>query len=97
MAEREIWLNARRFILATVGGLMSDIWLAAVELLAVDPNGLLVLATPDVTSNWVEHSFGRFIAQACEHSGRGIRFASPPERAAMISCVRQRHAAHANT
>jgi hypothetical protein len=81
--ERQTWANACALILAAVGASTFDIWLATVELVAVDPEGLLVLAGPEVTSRWVPNRFGQLISQACEQMGRGARFASPRERAAI--------------
>jgi DnaA N-terminal domain len=83
LAEREIWVNARALMRRTVGESMFDIWLASVELAAVDREGSLVLAAPEVTLAWLQKRFGRLISRCCEQSGRGARFALPQERVAI--------------
>jgi hypothetical protein len=67
----------------TVGESVFEIWLAAVELLAVDRDGVFVLTGPQATANWVQTRFGRLISQSCERAGRRVRFATPQERAAI--------------
>jgi hypothetical protein len=57
--------------------------LASVQLMAVDQQGLLVLAGPEVTSAWLQPRFGGLICDCCEECGRGMRFASPQERTAI--------------
>jgi DnaA N-terminal domain len=82
-AEREVWRNARGLMLNAVGESTFDIWLAPVELLAVDREGLLVLTGPKATLSWVQQRFGGLISDSCAQCGHRVRFASPRERAAI--------------
>ncbi len=59
------------------------IWLEPLELIAIDANRTLVVASPAQTVSWVGKRFGRLIAGCAEHAGRQLRFADEPERAAL--------------
>jgi hypothetical protein len=82
-AEREIWLNARTLMRDAIGESTFEIWLSAVELVAVGREQALVLTAPEATLDWVQKRFGRLLSRCCEQSGRRFRFASPLERAAI--------------
>jgi hypothetical protein len=83
--HREAWVQARRLMLGTVGESTFDIWLAPLELIALDAAGLLVLTGPVVLLSWVQKRFGPLISRSCEDCGRRVRFASPQERLAIES------------
>ena len=55
------------------------IWLSDLELVAVDPEGLLVLTGPQDTLAWVQNRFDRLISRCSARAGRRLRFASQPE------------------
>jgi hypothetical protein len=49
---------------------MFEIWLAAIELRAVDADGALILVAPDATREWVRGRYQRLIVGAAEELGR---------------------------
>jgi hypothetical protein len=81
--DREAWLQARALMLRAIGESTFDIWLSQLELVAVDPAGLLVITGAEATLSWVQKLFGQLISRCCEGSGRRVRFASPQEQLAI--------------
>ena len=80
--DRIAWQEMRRLWLATVGESTFDIWLAPLELLAVDRDGTLVLGAPAVTDSWLRKRFGRLLARSAESVGHELRLADQAEQAA---------------
>jgi chromosomal replication initiation ATPase DnaA len=72
----------RAFLRESVGESQYEIWLAPLELIAVD-GGTLVVAAPAATTSWVRSRFGRLLGAASERVGRSLRTASEVERAAV--------------
>jgi hypothetical protein len=60
-----------------------DIWLARLELIAIDRAGSLVVSGPEATLRWVQQRFDRLIGDCGERAGRQVRFASEQERLAI--------------
>ena len=60
-----------------------EIWLEAVELIAVDRGGGLVVAGPIEVSAWVKGRFGPVLSAAARAVGREVRLADERERAAV--------------
>jgi DnaA N-terminal domain len=79
----DAWLQARRLMLRAAGQSTFDIWLAPLELIAVDSKGALVVIAPALPLSWVHKRFGPLIANACQSCGQRMRFASPSERLAI--------------
>ena len=61
---------------------MFAIWLAPVELIAIDRDQRLVLAGPAPTADWTSTRFSRLIAATAAELDCDIRFANPAERRA---------------
>jgi hypothetical protein len=59
-----------------------EIWLAPLELLAVDLDGALVVSAPRDTVGWVARRFGRILDSAAERAERRLRIADELERRA---------------
>ncbi len=64
-ADRGDWGRIRALLEAAVGECTFEIWLAPVELIAVDSDRRLVLAAPPATASWTTERFGRVLAR-CE-------------------------------
>jgi hypothetical protein len=69
-ADERDWRQICELLEAEVGERMFEIWLAAIELRAVHPDGKLVLVAPETTGEWVRTRFGRLIEQLAAHVGR---------------------------
>jgi hypothetical protein len=82
-ADRRDWQQTREQLENTVGETTFAIWLAAVELIAVESNRTLVLAAPRETAGWTSNRFGRALAACASRVGREARFAEEPERHAV--------------
>jgi len=80
--DRAAWERVRAFLREAVGESQYEIWLAALELIAVD-GGTLVVAAPAATTDWVRSRFGRLLGAAAERVGRSLRIAGDLERAAV--------------
>jgi hypothetical protein len=61
---------------------MFEIWLALLELVAVDLESALVVSAPRETVSWVVRRFGRILASAAERAERRLRIADEVERQA---------------
>jgi DnaA N-terminal domain len=82
VADRAAWDEIRAVLLETVGESTFEIWLAPLELAAVDREGVLVVSTPQETAGWVARRFGRILDRAAERVGRRLRVADELERRA---------------
>jgi len=82
-AEQSAWEQIRARVLQAVGESAFEIWLAPLELIAVDFAGSLVIDTPDATRSWVQTRFGRLLERCAADAGRAIRFAEELERLAL--------------
>ena len=83
-AEQAAWEQIRARLLQTVGESTFEIWLAPLELIAVDLAGSLVIDTPDATRSWVQTRFGRLLERCAAEAGRAVRFAEELERLALV-------------
>lgn len=63
---------------------MFEIWLAAIELSAVDADGALILIAPEATREWVRTRFGRLIAAAADQVSRRAVIADDMRSAAVV-------------
>ena len=82
-AEQAAWEQIRARLLQAVGESTFEIWLAPLELIAVDLADSLVIDTPDATRSWVQTRFGRLLERCAADAGRAIRFAEELERLAL--------------
>lgn len=80
-ADRSAWSETRAFLLDAVGESQFEIWLAPLELIAIDGETLIV-AAPAATASWVRSRFGRLLDAAAQRAGRALRIADEVERAA---------------
>ena len=64
---------------------MFAIWLAPVELIAIDRDQWFVLAVPEPTATWTSTRFSRLIAATASEIGRDVRFANETERHAFVA------------
>jgi hypothetical protein len=78
--DRDAWDQIRAVLFDVVGDSTFEIWLAPLELLAVDLDGALVVSAPRETLGWVAHRFGRILNSAAERAGRRLRLADELER-----------------
>jgi hypothetical protein len=76
------WEQVRTLLLEAVGESQFEIWLAPLQLIAVDRAGTLVVAAPEATLGWIWSRFGRLLGAASEGVGRPLRLAGEVERAA---------------
>jgi hypothetical protein len=75
-ADHASWERIRMLLVERVGGSTFDIWLDAVQMVAVDTDGALVLDGPDGTRGWVRERYGGVIADCAGRAGGTVRFAS---------------------
>ncbi len=69
-ADDRDWTRIRHLLATKVGESLFEIWLAAIELIAVDVDGALILLTPDATRAWVCARFQRLIEAAARQRTR---------------------------
>jgi hypothetical protein len=81
-ADRAAWEQIRAVLPGEVGESTFEIWLAQLELIAVDLDGALVASAPPETIGWIARRFGRILDSAAERAGRRMRVADEPERRA---------------
>jgi DnaA N-terminal domain len=87
-ADCAAWEEIRAGLLDAVGDSTFEIWLAPLELLALDAAGALVVSAPRETVGWVTRRFGRILDSAAERAGRRLRVAGELERQAAQSLSR---------
>jgi hypothetical protein len=76
------WAQIRELLLEAVGESTFAIWLDPLQLVAVDPDGTLLVAVPEQTGGWVRAHFARVLVSAADRAGRAVRFANEVERRA---------------
>ncbi|MGH3025548.1 MAG: DnaA N-terminal domain-containing protein, partial [Gaiellaceae bacterium] len=81
-ADRVAWEQIRALLLGAVGESQFEIWLAPLQLIAIDNSGTLVVVAPDATVSWTRGRFGRLLDRAAERVGRSLRIADAVERRA---------------
>ena len=82
-AEQVAWEQIRARLLHAVGESTFEIWLAPLELIAVDLAASLVIDTPEATRSWVQTRFGRLLERCAAEAGHAIRLAEGLERLAL--------------
>jgi DnaA N-terminal domain len=86
-ADLAAWEQVRACLRATVGESTFEIWLAPLELVAVDLEDTLIVSAPPETVDWVARRFARVLDGAARHAGRPLRVADEVERKAAESRV----------
>ncbi|MGI8559622.1 MAG: DnaA N-terminal domain-containing protein [Solirubrobacteraceae bacterium] len=81
------WKRIRELLAAKLGESMFEIWLAAIELRAVDADAALILIAPDPTREWVRERYGRLIAGAADQVGRRAVIADAARSAAIVASI----------
>ena len=66
---------------------MFEIWLAPVELRAVDADGTLILVAPEAMREWVRRRYQRLIAGAADQVGRRTVIADAARSAAIFASI----------
>ena len=64
VADRNDWEQIRNRVREVVGESTFEIWLEPLQLIAIDPVGVLVIAAPATTNSWVETRFGRLLTRS---------------------------------
>jgi hypothetical protein len=67
--DRDVWERIRGLLSETVGESRFAIWLAGLELVAIDRAGKLVIGAPPETAVWVWDRFGRALTTCAERLG----------------------------
>jgi chromosomal replication initiation ATPase DnaA len=83
LADRDAWERIRVGLRDAVGESMFEIWLAPLELIAVDTTGVLVISAPPATSSWLRSRYAGVLTRCAEREGRELRLADEPERRAV--------------
>jgi hypothetical protein len=73
------WQQIRADVTSVVGGSMFEIWLAPLELVGCDDDGVLLLACPTATRQWVAGRYGAVIERIGRSHGRSARLATDRE------------------
>jgi hypothetical protein len=81
------WEQVRALLREAVGESTFEIWLAPLELIAVDLEGTLIVSAPGETVGWVNRRFGRILDGAAQRMARTLRVADEVERKAAESLV----------
>jgi DnaA N-terminal domain len=76
------WEQVRALLREAVSESTFEIWLAPLELIAVDLEGALIIAAPAETAGWVTVRFGRLLDGAAQRAGHRVRLADEVERRA---------------
>jgi hypothetical protein len=84
-ADLAAWDQARAILREAVGESTFEIWLAPLELIAIDLEGTLIVSAPDETVGWIADRFARVLDDAAQHAGRPLRVADEAERKAAES------------
>lgn len=87
-ADDRDWKRIRQLLATKVGETTFEIWLAAIELGAVDVDGTLILLTPDATRAWVCARFQRLIYAAADGVGRRAEIADAARSTAILAALR---------
>ena len=78
-ADRSDWQQIRSELHRIVGESTFEIWLAQLELLAIDPTGCLLLSAPPATRAWVADRFARTFERTGQAVNRELRLATDRE------------------
>ena len=81
-ADLGAWEQVRGLLLEAVGESTFEIWLANLELIAVDVDGALVVSASQETVGWVRQRFRRLLDRAAQRSARSLRIADEVEHKA---------------
>ena len=81
-ADLAAWEQVRALLREAVGESTFEIWLAMLQLIAVDLEGTLVVSTPPDTAGWIADRFGRVLDRASRRAGRRLRIADEVQRRA---------------
>jgi len=73
------WQQTRCEVERLVSGTAFAIWLSPLELLAMDPNGVLLLGGPEATRGWISGRYGPLLDRAGQRAGRPVRLATDRE------------------
>jgi hypothetical protein len=73
------WQQVQAAVESAVGTSTFTIWLAALQLIARDDGGTLLLACPPATRRWVAGRFAAVLERVGRSHGRGIRLATDRE------------------
>ena len=84
-ADVAAWEQVRALLREAVGESTFEIWLAPLELIAVDVEGTFLMSAPTETVGWVAHRFGWILDGAAQRSGRGLHIADEAQRKAAES------------
>lgn len=77
--DRSDWLRIYAELERAAGGSAFEIWLSALELVARDPDGMLLLVCPAQVRGWVDGRYGPLLDRAASRSKRTARLASDGE------------------
>ena len=89
-ADLAAWEHIRGVLREAVGDSTFEIWLAQLDLIAVDLEGTLVVAAPPETLGWIASRFGRVLDTVTQRAGRRLRLGGEVERRAAESLPRVR-------
>ena len=78
-ADHADWQQIRADLESVVGQSTFAIWLAALQLIALDDGGTLLLACPPATRRWVAGRFAALLDRVGRSYGRGVRLATDRE------------------
>jgi hypothetical protein len=62
---------------------MFEVWFEPVKLIAVDPDGVLVLDAASTSRSWLQERFSNVMADVGVRAGRAMRIADATQSAAM--------------
>jgi hypothetical protein len=79
------WEQVRTILREAVGESVFEIWLARLELIALDLQGTLIVSAPPETAAWVTSRFRGVLDSAAQRAGRPFRIANEVERTAAES------------
>jgi hypothetical protein len=83
LADVVDWQRTSALLAGRVGESTFEIWLAPLELRAVDAAGALVVDPPAATRSWVTHRFRRVIGHVSGEAGRSVVIAHEAQSRAM--------------
>ncbi|MHB8657689.1 MAG: DnaA N-terminal domain-containing protein [Solirubrobacteraceae bacterium] len=84
-ADDRAWRRMRQLMSKRLGESMFEIWLAPIELRAVDDEGTLILVAPKDMRSWVDGRYRRVVDGAAQEVGRRARIAAAVESAAILA------------
>jgi hypothetical protein len=83
LADAVDWKRIRELLAARLGESTFEIWLAPLELRAIDASGALIIDAPDATRGWVRQRFNRAIAGAGAEASRAVVIADQAQSRSM--------------